>query len=359
MPYCAEMLARLALLSILIASPSGAQNQTLEIVPLGSGVFAAVYSEFRMDPIEGNSLIVVTDDGVLVVDSGRTPASARAMIAEIRKLTPKPVRFVVNTHWHDDHVFGNQEYAEAFPDVQFIAHHQTRTDMREKSVPSLKDYGVEYWTKMAADVEARLASGVSSSGTPLTDAQKQRLGEQSKTLRAFLPKIESLRVVFPNVTFGGRFTIHAGDREIQLLHLGLGNTQGDVAVYLPKDGILAMGDLLVHPVPFAYGSSMREWIATLKRYRDLNPSVILPGHGPVMRDADYLTLVIDLFESLVAQVDDAVKRGLTLDETRKIVDLTAFRTRMAGDDPVRNGVFGDSILRSAVELAYKAATAAR
>lgn len=340
---------------LFIQYATSAQNQKLEVVKLADGVYAAVYSEFRMDPVEGNSLIVVTDGGVIVLDSGRTPDSARAIIAEIRKLTDKPVRYVVNSHWHDDHIFGNQGYQETFPGVQFIAHRNTREDMRDKVIPSLKDYGTEYWEKMAIGFESQLAKGTRADGTPLTEQQKARLQEQAKTIRQFLPKIQELGVILPTISFDDKLTLHMGGREIQLLHLGLGNTRGDVAVYLPNEKILATGDLLVHPVPFAYGSFMAEWVETLKKLRQLDVNIILPGHGPVMRDREYLDIVISLFASLVAQVRGAAKRGLSYEETRKVVNLESFRERLAGDDPVRKGVFADSILRSAIELAYKEA----
>jgi glyoxylase-like metal-dependent hydrolase (beta-lactamase superfamily II) len=102
------------IIPLLLQPRAAGQNQKLDIIKIAEGVYAAVYSEYRMDPIEGNSLIVVGADGVLVLDSGRTPDSARAMIAEIRKLTDRPVRHVVNSHWHDDHIFGNQAYERPF-----------------------------------------------------------------------------------------------------------------------------------------------------------------------------------------------------------------------------------------------------
>lgn len=346
----------LALASLVEAAH---QNQTLEVVQLSQGVYAAVYSEFRMDPIEGNSLFVVGDDGVLVVDSGRTPHSARAMIAEIRRRTDKPVRVVVNTHWHDDHVFGNQAYADAFPGVVFAAHASTREDMQQQSIPSLTSYGIDYWRKMAEGFDQRLAKGTRPDGTPLTDEQKTRLKDQARTVREFLPRIPEQRIVLPTLTFVDRLTIHLGEREVQLLHFGPGNTRGDVIVFLPKEKIVATGDLVVHPVPFAYGSSPEPWVETLKQVRALEAAVIVPGHGPVMRDAVYLDRLIDLFGSLVKQVSQAVARGLTLDETRKAIDLEAFRTLFSGDDAFRRATFGDSILREAVERAYKAARRTR
>jgi cyclase len=341
--------------ALVLPCGAAAQNQSLEMHKLGDGVYAAIRSEFRMDPIEGNSLIVVTSEGVVVFDTGRTPDTARRMIAEIRKLTDQPVRYVVNSHWHDDHVFGNQAYEEAFPGVQFIAHRETRAEMISQSIPGLKTHGVEYWNKMIAGFEGRLAKGMTSDGQPLTDAQKTRVTEQIRTIREFLPKFAEQRIVLPTVVVDDALTLHLGGQEIRLLHLGLGNTRGDLVLYLPRDRVVATGDLLVHPVPFAYGSLPAEWIGTLKSLRALDTTAIVPGHGPLMRDTAYLDLVIELLESIVAQVGDAVRRGLSLEDTRKALDVTRFRERLTDGDTVRRAMFGDSIVRVAVESAYKAA----
>ena len=344
---------------LLLPCAAAAQNQSLEIQKLGDGVYAAIRSEFRMDPIEGNSLLIVTGEGVVVFDTGRSPDTARRMIAEIRKLTTQPVRYVVNSHWHDDHVFGNQAYEEAFPGVQFIAHRATRADMISQSIPSLKTHGVDYWNKMMAGFEDRLAKGVTSDGKPLTDAQKTRLTDQIRTIREYLPKFAEQRIVLPAVVVDDTLTLHLGGQEIRLLHPGLGNTRGDLGLYLPRERILATGDLLVHPIPFAYGSFPAEWIGTLKTLRALDTTAIVPGHGPVMRDTAYMDLVIELLESLVEQVGDAVRRGLSLEDTRKAVDLTRFRERLSDGDSLRSAQFGDSLVRVAVESAYKAAAAAQ
>ena len=97
-----------------------------ETVKVAEGIYAFVPPEPRGGLVSGNSIAVNGDDGVLVVDTGHFPTLARKMIADIRRLTDKPVRYVVNTHWHPDHVFGNGAYREAFPDVNVLAHVETR-----------------------------------------------------------------------------------------------------------------------------------------------------------------------------------------------------------------------------------------
>src|SRR5919205_333139 len=261
---------------LLAHASASAQSQTLEMVKLAEGVYGAIFSEPRMDPVESNSLIVIGDDSVLVLDANRTPATARAVVAEIRKLTDKPVRYVVNSHWHDDHIFGNQSYKEAFPQVEFVAHRNTRKDMEKLAFPHIQG-GVDRFTKALSDAETQLKTGAKPNGEKLTDKERAQLGEEVKVYRDVLPKIKDIRLVLPTVTFDQRLTLYQGAREIQILYFGRGNTRGDVAVYLPRERVLATGDLLVHPVPFAYGSFLGEWIQALKKLRELDAAVIVPG----------------------------------------------------------------------------------
>lgn len=346
----------LALIFLLVPSLVKGQGQKLEIVKVADGIYGAIVSEPRFDPVESNAVILINDDSVLVVDANRTPAAARATIAEIRKLTNKPVRYVVNTHWHDDHIFGNQSYLEAFPQVEFIAHQNTREDMQQLAFPHIQR-GIERWTKVLADAENQLAKGVKPNGEAMNTQEKAELREQLEVYREFLPKVKTIKLTLPTMTFDQQLTLHQGHRTIEVLYFGNGNTRGDVVVYLPQEKVLITGDLLVHPVPYAYGSFIKDWVATMKRVREIDAQVIIPGHGPVMRDKEYISLVISLLESVTSQVRDAVKRGLSLEETRKAVNLESFRLRLAGDDAVRNDTFNTSILQSAVNQAYKQAQA--
>ena len=127
-------------LSLLVASAvSGAQppaSSEYEVVKLADGVYGFMWKAVPISP-EPNVLIVVNDDDVLVVDADMFPSSAKTIVQEIRKLTPKPVRYLVNTHWHDDHVFGNATFKEAWPGVHVIAHVNTRIDAADQAFAAI------------------------------------------------------------------------------------------------------------------------------------------------------------------------------------------------------------------------------
>lgn len=130
------------------------QLQTMSMAKIADGVYGAIYSEMHDDPVHSNSLIVIGDDGVAVVDADYTPAGARATIAEIRKLTKLPVRYVITTHWHDDHVFGNQESQIAFPGVEFVAHRRTRESMVAGLLQHQQELAKHYGETLGQDRDA-------------------------------------------------------------------------------------------------------------------------------------------------------------------------------------------------------------
>ena len=147
-------------------------------------------------------------------------------------------------------------------------------------------------------------------------------------------------------------TLRRGDREIRVLWLGRGNTAGDLVVYLPKEGVVATGDLLVHPIPFSFGSFLGDWMQTLSRVEALGAKVIMPGHGELQRDTAYLTSVRELLGEMRTQMEAAVKKGLTLEKARESLELASYRQKFAGSDPIRNQQFSDFFVTPASERAY-------
>lgn len=349
---------KIAFALLLIAFDANAEGpKKYEVRKLAEGVHALLWNEPLADPIESNALIVINDEDVLVVDSSLFPSTAKRIIAEIRKLTPKPVRYVVNTHWHDDHILGNLAYREAFPGVEFIAHTNTRTDIQEQ-VYAVQPKIIEQYRGDVVKIRRALETGKTSDGKDLTEERRKRLVEVLPILDQFLAEIAPVnaRPILPDVVFDDHLTIHRGSRTIELRHLGRGNTRGDVVVWLPKEKILATGDLVVNPIPFGIGSYYRDWITTLGVLRDIPADILFLSHGDVQRDKAYIDNVRGLLESLVAQVSDEVKRGASLEDVQKKVTLAEWKTRLAGDDTLKQQSFDAYFVRPAVERFYKQET---
>jgi cyclase len=320
-----------------------------ETVKLADGIYAFISPESNGAIVTGNSIAIVGDDGVLVVDSGHFPSLTARMIEQIKQYTNNPVRFLVNTHWHPDHNSGNGLYRQTFPGIQIISTPTTRAEIEtvlpKKEVDEAK----------IAQVEDILKKGVFSDGTPVGPADRKYFAKVGVELEAFRPELKKADHSLPTLTFKDELTIYLGKREVRVMFLGRGNTGGDAVIYVPDSKVLMTGDLLVYPVPYPFGSYIGEWIGVLKQLQAMRATEIVPGHGPVMHDQKYLDLTVRLLESTKSQVDAAVKQGLSLEETKKNVDLSELRRSFVGDDKDREYVFDGGYVPVAVTRAYREA----
>ncbi len=329
-------------------------ERMFQTVEVGPGVYAFVSPETNGPIPSGNVMAVIGDDGVLVVDSGRFPALARKMIAEIRAKTDKPVRYLVHTHWHLDHIAADEAFRNAFPAMSFVSTPFTRRKMVEKQVPYLKDL-VKTDQGYVEYLEERVASGKRRDGSPMSDEVKAYLAGQARDLKLEMGELAGASVVAPNLTFDRELRIYLGAREVRVAFLGKGNTEGDAVVFVPDAKVVATGDLLVSPIPYGYGCHPSAWIETLAALAAIDAKAIVPGHGPVMTDWSYAKKVSALLAEVRRQVQEEVKKGATLGETQERVDLSLQRRGFAGDDFARGAAFDDFFVRSAVDRAWQEA----
>jgi cyclase len=325
-------------------------RQEFEHTKLAEGVYAFVRPESPVGT-SGNVLAVVGEKSVLVVDAG---LGAREIIASIREITPLPVRYLVTTHWHEDHNDENYLYREAFPSVEIIAHPETRR-LQIKDWPNYQEFANNGAPKTLESVRERLAKGVRRDGTPLSDDDRRMLNGMTAALEADIPRLKAAKLTLPDTTFHDELTVDLGKREVRLMHLGRANTAGDVVAYVPDAKVLATGDVVAAPTPYCTECYPRENVAVLDKLLALNAALILPGHGPVMRDAQYVRLLRDLYAFTVAQASGAAKSGLSLDDARKKISFAEFRDKMAEGNPMRATAFDQFYAMPAVERAYKEA----
>jgi glyoxylase-like metal-dependent hydrolase (beta-lactamase superfamily II) len=351
--------ASFAALALVAVSLGAAGPDPFSVHRLAPGVYAVVRDEPLGLGGDPNNLVVVGDSDVVVVDAHFSPSATRAVIAAIRALTPKPVRWVVTTHWHDDHVTGNAAYREAYPGARFVAHERTREDMLGQGRESRGRFA-ESAPATAAFLDDLVARQRNVEGGALGSAERDTYRRYAALIRRFAAEAPATPIVPPDTTFADRFTIRQGGRTIELLHLGAGHTSGDAIVHLPAEGIVAAGDLVIHPVPFVGSTSLPgEFGHTLDRLLALEPRIIVPGHGAVLRDMGYVRRVSALLASIREQVSASVARGESLEETRTHVDLSAFRRELAAGDRVRELLFTQYVESSAIPAEWKRLAAGR
>jgi glyoxylase-like metal-dependent hydrolase (beta-lactamase superfamily II) len=346
---------------LIAALPQDKQPQTVaanfEVQKLAEGVYAVI----RKDPpglmVDANSVFIINDDDVVVVDTSGAPETSRAVLAALRRLTNKPVKYLVNTHWHDDHIRGNRVFRDAFPSVEFIAHSDMREYMPDQGAANRKGF-LEGAPPVVAQMRSLLEKNKNFSGATLTEEERESYSSDIKLAELAIGGAPEGVTVLPTMALQDRLTLYRGDRRIDIRHLGKGHTSGDIVVHLPKEGIVITGDLVVWPVPLVGNpqSHIGDWAVTLEKVIALGASTIVPGHGPVMHNDSHLKLMANMFASIKRQTDAAVTRGETLEQARQSVNLDEFRKQMAGDSPVRRALFNGYVAGPGIAAAFREAS---
>lgn len=331
-------------------APRSGVAERYDLVRVADGVYTFVAPVAYGGLVNGNTTVVIGDSAVLMVDPGHFPALTRRMLADVRRLTNRPIRYVVNTHWHTDHWLGNAEVRTAFPNVEIISTAFTRAEML-KQWPSARQTYTD--TSLGTRIRAFLTKHPPQDLQSYQEATLADLAAAEKAWAGF-------RDAYPTMTFNDSLTVHLGGRDVDVLFLGSGNTDGDAVVYVRDARAVATGDLVVFPVPYAYAPAHpAAWIKTLGRLTSLGATTYVPGHGPIERDTTYIHLVAEALASVDSQVRVAVQRGLDLKATQAAVDLKALEQRFTGGDPRLAALFHIGFESQAVTQAFADASSRR
>ena len=271
--------------TLAVAAAASAQTPR-KVTRLAEGVYAIEHPDAGDGFASGNTTVVIGERQVLVVDAGFLPSIAREDIAQIRKWTDKPVAFLLDTHFHNDHNFGNRVYLDSFPALTIVAQVETKKDM-DLFGPGSESRAAAYSGKL----QRMLDRGTTSDGRRLTPAERGEVKNALAQQGPALAELKGVRFQSATLTFERGFTVDLGDREVQVRFLGRGNTAGDAVMFLPKERILAAGDLVAYPLPNIYDGYPAEWAGTLENLSQLAPATIVPGHGPILHDTAYVILL--------------------------------------------------------------------
>ncbi len=219
----------------------------------------------------GNVAVEVTNEGVILGDN-MFDRNHDDILAQVKSVTDKPIKYVFNTHYHDDHSGGD---AKMLPFAEIIAHRNLRANLVEKKQPYYED----------------------TPGTPIG---------------------------LPQVTFSDEASVHLGGKEVRALYFGRGHTNGDAIIYFPDEKTIQTGDLFLARtgpaaqrlfifIDYAHGGSLFEWTRTLDRVLTLDFDKVIPGHGPVSTRADVAKFRSDL-EAMRTRLIGLIKQGKSRDD---------------------------------------------
>ena len=254
-----------------------------------------------------NGLVIVNADHTMLVDTSVTPAAARALVAQIKEeLTPKPIKYVFNSHYHFDHAHGNQIFGD---EVEIVGHEYIRrmhlTNVLQQRTNRSFTEGLP---GQIAQMKQRIAQ---------TTEAKERAGLEASlgVTEAHWKATQDVVVKPPNVTFTDSMVIYKGGREVQLHFLGRGHTGGDTMVFLPAERIVFTGDFFEgRPgggvLSYLGDSFIDEWPASLERLKALDFDVIVPGHGAPLRERKQIDDFQNYLRDFWRQASDAAGAGV-------------------------------------------------
>jgi glyoxylase-like metal-dependent hydrolase (beta-lactamase superfamily II) len=327
-------------------------KDVFKIEKISNNVYAFITPNATHDMVDGNSTAILTKDGIIVIDTYGNPDIARRMILELKKITPLPVKYVVNTHWHYDHITGNSVFKKYYPHCIIIAQAATRTLM-DTLVPAAMKTEPQASMDIIAEYKAKIKSGKKDDSTLLTAYERNiRYPETIRDAEYFIASFGQYSYAPPEITFTDTLFLFSGEDKIILFYPGKAHTIGDAVVYLPAQNILITGDLLVSPVPYALGAYHDTWMEALKRIVQLHPAILIPGHGDVQRDLSYVQLVIELLDTLETEVHAAVTRNLTLEQAWQEIQLNEFRLKLTGTYEDRGWAFENYFRKPGIKSVY-------
>lgn len=336
------VLSALVLCQALSMEPAGANPFEYVWQELAPGVWAAIRQDPFELPQEGNSVVVLTRQGVVVFDAGGSPMMGESIVAKVRSLTGQPITHVILSHWHGDHMRGLQAIQAAYPQAQVIAHPYARD-----FIVATQDKWLKRRVSMVPNIRKSLNEALSEnrdlSGRPLIKEEKAWLQEGLAATDQLDRENNRTAYVIPNATFDDRMTLYLGTREIQFLHPGNAHTAGDVIMWLPQERIVATGDIVTAPVPLMPSPYTHDYPAVLQRIKALGFTTLVPGHGGVEHDAQYIDLLADTIQTVSTQLKALVAQGLSQEAAISKIDLSSVEGRFTHDDPFLRNRFQDYV----------------
>src|ERR1700688_1207254 len=302
------------------AQAPGASTQLFDIQKIADGVYFALAHPQALTNC--NAAIFVNSQAVLFVDSHSKPSAAASLISQIKKeVTAKPVRYLVNTHFHWDHTQGDAAYKSANTKLDIIASEHTKQLMTQLSRNRLQE-SLDSVPRQIDALQTRLSKAASA-------ADREYYQELIRQLQAYQAEMKSFTLELPTITFAKSHVIKDPTGDLHIEFHGRAHTAGDIAVFSPQKRVVASADVIIGFLPNINDGYPRPWPATINSVGQLAFDHIIPGHGPVHHDRARMTQMRNYIEELTGRVEEGKKAGKPLAELQKTLTTGSIKTLQA------------------------------
>ena len=271
---------------------------------LADGVYAAIHIDGGA--AIGNAGIVDLGDRTLVYDALFTPQAGEDLRTAAEALTGRPVDAVIDSHWHNDHIWGNQAFSA---NTDIISSEETR-----RLIIATRGHGA--YDSFMANAEANLEATRAQFRATEDQGRRRQLALWVDYHRSVVEAKPVLQVRAPNLTFTQRLAFHGPDRSAELIDLVGGHTESDAVLFLPQEGIAFMSDLLfIGCHPYLGGGDPDRLRDALAAVSDLAPKLLVPGHGPVgtAESLKHMSQYVSTLDGLARQMVDHGEAEETID----------------------------------------------
>jgi glyoxylase-like metal-dependent hydrolase (beta-lactamase superfamily II) len=301
-----------------------------DIEKVADGVYAAVAKPALL--LNCNAAIFENANDILIVDTHSKPSAVYALVSQIRReVTTKPVRYIVNSHFHWDHSQGTPAYRRIFPHADVVSSERTRALLSENGSERLKA-STDQVAKSLDDYKRRLAAAKSPAEKQLWQGYVRESNEYLSEMKNYSPEL-------PNVTFDHDLIIRDKSHDLHLAFRGRAHTAGDVFVFCPQKKVVSTGDVLHGFAPFIADGYPVDWQNTLLRVAEMPFQHVIGGHGGVQHSRQRLYNVINYLSELTEQVQAGKNGRKTLDQIQQIVVPAKLKS-------LRDGGYGDFLLEN-------------
>ena len=266
-----------------------------------------------------NVIAFEQSDGLVLVDAGNSPGAGRRIIKLVKEISPKPVKAIVLTHGHYDHHYGLSPIKAEWPRAKVIATRNTHDYMEGRYgfylryARNSQEEERKWQESFRNNAQAFMRNSAKVEDFP-TESERAGLRQAAREHhQAALDRHGTVHIQ-PEVTFTDRYDIPDRDNPLEVRFIGRSNTHGDAIVWAPRARVVAVGDMVVWPVPYGSGMYANDQVATLGRLKQIDFAVLIPGHGLPQRNKDYIDLLIRSIESAKPKVRELVGRGAPIDE---------------------------------------------